>query len=190
MRNKSYYQPPQVYNKKERNYFRRLSISQNIKRKIGAMRNFQALIILVLSVDIRSKIYWRWSLHQKAIMTIHLQTSLSISWSKRSNSCLEQFQILLLISDSGLFLSLMVNLLLCSLKIRLCLLLNHILFLRLSSESGSATLCGSLLPSASLCQWMWWSASYTLFVYTGLSSRINSTRVRVTSSLLSILRRL
>jgi hypothetical protein len=57
MKNKSYYQPPQVYNKKERNYFRKLSISQNIKRKIGAMRNFQAPITLVLLVDIRSKIY-------------------------------------------------------------------------------------------------------------------------------------
>jgi hypothetical protein len=50
-------------------------------------------------------------------------------------------------------------------------------------RSGSVTTCG--LPSLSVYCYLWmsWNASYIHYVFTGLSSRINFTKVRAINSL-------
>lgn len=61
------------------------------------------------------------------------------------------------------------------------IMVNIYLLLNLYSSSFRSS-CSSQSPSASSCAWTPWSASFTLYVFTGSSSRTSSTRVTDTSS--------
>lgn len=112
------------------------------------------------------------------------QTFSFISWLKQSSLFLVPFQILHRIFVSGLFHLPTVNLLLSSLKIQWFQVSKRIQLLASSLVYGLDISSGHPSHSQFLWAWTFSNASFTLCVFIGSNSKINFTKVKVTSSFL------
>ena len=130
------------------------------------------------------QIYNLVNLQLKLVMEKLSLTFSSINWLKQLSLFLVPFQILHLISVSGPFLLLMVNLLLSSLKILWSQVLNLTQQLESSLVYGLAISYGHHSHSQCLWAWTFLNVSFTLYVFIGSNSKINFTRVKVTNSYL------